>query len=90
MNNYPRLYLKKGAGGISVSSLMNLASPDVSVHMNAYGMTVITISSCSVEKREGRELLKVGMAFDHLVVHGALGVKASVEIVKILQNPEFF
>ncbi|WPU65435.1 hypothetical protein [Peredibacter starrii] len=90
MNNFPRLYLKKGGGGISVSSLMNLASPEVNVHMSAYGMTMITISSCSVEKREGRELLKVGFAFDHLVVHGAQGVKASVELVKILQNPALF
>lgn len=90
MNNFPKLYLRKGGGGISVSSLMNLSTPGVSVHMNAYGMNVITISSCCAEKREGRDILKVGLAFDHLVVHGAVGVKASVDFVKILQNPELF
>lgn len=90
MNNYPRLYLRKGGGGISVSSLMNLAAPDVNVHMSAFGMNVITVSSCCVEKREGRDILKVGLAFDHLVVHGAVGVKAAVDFVKILQNPELF
>ncbi|WP_408098370.1 hypothetical protein ACJVC5_05520 [Peredibacter sp. HCB2-198] len=90
MNNFPRLYLKKGGGGISVSSLMNLAHAGANVHMNAFGMTTITVSSCSVEKLEGREILKVGLAFDHLVVHGAQGVRASVELVKILQNPELF
>ena len=90
LNNFPRLYLKKGGGGISVSSLMNLASPGVDVHMNAYGMTTLTISSCFVEKREGRDIMKVGFAFDHLVVHGSQGVKAATELVKILQNPELF
>ena len=90
LSNFPSLYVKKRAGGISVSSLMNLALPNAVVNVNAYGMTTLTLCSCTLEDRGDKQVLRIGSSFDHSVVHGALGVKASIELAKILQSPELF
>ena len=90
MNNAPSRYLKKGCGGISVSSLMNMADPSTNIHMIAFGMTNITIGSCHIETEGSRKIFKIGMAFDHIMVHGSWGAKSSIELVKILQTPELF
>lgn len=87
LTNMPSLYLKKHGGGISVSSLMNLAQPNQSVHINAFGMTTFTISSCCVENKEGKYMMKVGIAFDHLHIHGSKGMSGVVDFVNILQTP---
>lgn len=88
--NFPSLYLKKRVGGISVSSLLNYADPSVNVSMSAFGMTVLTISSCSIIQEKNKTYLDIGMAFDHSVIHGKDGVEAIHEFVRILQNPELF
>lgn len=85
-SNLPKLYLKKGGGGISVSSLLNLAQKNNIVEMSAYGMTTLTISSCSIETNDESDTHKicVGVAFDHLVTHGAIGTGAIIRLNEII------
>lgn len=87
-SHFPKLYLKKKGGGISVSSLMNLAKKGCEVEMNAFGMTTLTISACSVEfnHETGQEKLCVGVAFDHIATHGALGTKAILRLSEIIHE----
>lgn len=86
LRNFPSFYARKRGGGISVSSLLNLASPDLNVHMSAYGMTTLTISSCTLAQQSGKELLKVGAAFDHQSTHGYVGTKAILKLTSIFQS----
>lgn len=81
--HFPSLYVKKRAGGISVSSLMNFSNEQAPVHMSAFGMTTLTISSCSLDSN-GQ--LHIGVAFDHLITHGATGVEAIIHLSTILQR----
>lgn len=90
LRNFPSFYANKRGGGISVSSLLNLASPELNVHMSAYGMTTLTISSCTLTEQNGKSTLKVGAAFDHLTTHGYAGTKAILKLTSILQNAENF
>lgn len=90
LRNFLSFYAKKRGGGISVSSLLNLASPDLNVHMNAYGMTTLTFSSCTSIEQNGKNILKVGAAFDHQTTHGFIGTKAILKLTTILQTAENF
>lgn len=90
LKNFPSIYSRKRGGGVSVSSLLNLASPNLNVHMNAFGMTTLTISSCTLLEQGEKKLVKVGVGFDHLTTHGYAGTKAVLKLTTILQNAENF
>lgn len=90
LKNFPTFYAKKRGGGISVSSLLNLASPGLDVHMSAFGMTTLTISSCTLIEQDHKKIIKVGVGFDHLTTHGYAGTKAILELSKVLQTAENF
>lgn len=86
--NFPSLYEKKCGGGISVSSLLNLSSPDFQIHISSYGMTTLTISSCTVYEKDSKKFMKVGVAFDHLTTHGHVGTESIFKLADILQSAE--
>lgn len=90
LKNAPSVYSRKRGGGISVSSLLNLAAPELNVHMNAYGMTTLTLSSCTLLELDNKKIFKVGVGFDHLTTHGFVGTKAILNLTKILQTAENF
>lgn len=85
-SNFPSFYLNKGGGGISVSSLMNLSRESSSVHMNAFGPTILTISSCSVKEKGDKKIFFVGVGFNHILTHGAVGTAAALRLCEILQE----
>jgi len=83
-NNFPKKYLKFRAGGIGVSSLMNKSNIDLPLAMMAYGNTGLTIGSCAEYQNAEKRFLKVGIALDHMVCHGEVGVAAIMQFSEIL------
>jgi hypothetical protein len=87
-NNFPSLYIKRGGGGLTVSSLMNLAQENSKIFMMAYSQSAFTVSSCASYELNGKTYLKVGLAFDHFACHGEIGTKAALRLCEILQGKE--
>lgn len=64
--NFPRFYVSKGGGGISVSSLLNHQDPDFDFRPVAFGPTALTFCMTTVKKNEdGRSIMKIGVGWDH-------------------------
>ncbi len=64
--NFPRFYLSKKGGGISVSSLLNQQDPDFDFRPVAFGPTALTFCMTTVKKNsEGRSIMKIGVGWDH-------------------------
>lgn len=87
-NNFPSLYIKRGGGGLTVSSLMNLAKESSPISMMAYSQSAFTLSSCSNYEVLDKTYLKVGLAFDHFACHGEIGTRAALRLCEILQGKE--
>lgn len=82
----PWLYERHGGGGLAVSSLMNLDSPDLRLRMIAYGPTALTVGCCHLEAVEDRQLLRLGIAYDHMALPGERGVALCKELGRILEG----
>ncbi|MEQ1876736.1 MAG: pyruvate kinase, partial [Bdellovibrionia bacterium] len=64
--NFPKFYVSKGGGGISVSSLLNHNDADFDFRPVAFGPTAYTFCMTTVKKTpEGRSVLKIGVGWDH-------------------------
>lgn len=69
--NFPKLYVQKGGGGISVSSLMNHATPGLAMRMFPFGPTALTVTCASCQTdADGRSQLQLTLGWDHLSGHG--------------------
>ncbi|MBI5201374.1 MAG: hypothetical protein HY925_07295 [Elusimicrobia bacterium] len=89
VNHFPRLYLKFGGGGVSVTSLLFLSDEDVKLRVTPYGPTAMTIGAITVSKEpDGRRLLRLGIGFDHTAVRGDQAVAAIQTMARLLQSPE--
>ena len=88
IKNFPKIHENFGGGAVSVSSLMNLDAPGLNMTMMAYGPTAFTIGSCNVIERDGKKILKVGLAYDHCAFNGEIGVSAATQFNKILTATE--
>lgn len=83
--NFPRLYVSKGGGGISVSSLMNHAADDFDVHTVALGPTAFTLCAATVVPKGDRWVLKVSVGYDHFACHGNDAAAAVKELARVLR-----
>jgi hypothetical protein len=85
--SFPSLYLKKGGGGLSVSSLLNYAEEDFRCTPIAWGPTAMTLASCSVTtESDDRRLLRLGIAWDHCTGEGSDMIVSIKTLVNILQG----
>jgi len=85
--SFPGLYLRKGGGGLSVSSLLNHAEDGFRCTPFAWGPTAMTVSSCSVtDESDGRRIMRIGLSWDHLTGEGNEMVKSVKTLSKILQG----
>ena len=82
----PEAYVKRGGGGICVSSLFNNHSQEFQLRPYAFGPTAITLCFSSLEKREGKKILKIGIGYDHTALMGNEMVKALKVLNEILQE----
>ncbi|MCF8059904.1 MAG: hypothetical protein K9K67_11445 [Bacteriovoracaceae bacterium] len=84
MMNFPILYLRNQAGGISVSSIPHQYDPDSPIQGMSFGMTGVTLFSSSMKKEEEKTYLRLGIGFDHMICHGDVAMKASTTLCHIL------
>jgi hypothetical protein len=64
--NFPKFYLKKRGGGISVSSMLNHQDPEFDFRPIAFGPTALTFCMTTVKHTDdGRSILKIGVGWDH-------------------------
>lgn len=85
-SNFPSIFLKKGGGGISVSSLFSVNRANYDLLIPAYGMTSFSICSVAVIKEADKTLLHLNVGFDHGINHGADGIRAMEHLIKILSR----
>ncbi len=83
--NFPRLYVSKGGGGMSVSSLMNHDAPGLELRMVPRGPNAVTVTSTSsVTTPDGRTKLLLTIGWDHLSGHGDDIAAAMAQLAKNL------
>lgn len=85
-SNFPSFFLKKGGGGISVSSLFSVNRANHNLLIPAFGMTSYSICSVSVKNEEDKTLLYLSVGFDHGINHGADGIRAMEHLINILSR----
>lgn len=88
INQFPKVYEHFGGGAIAVSSLMNHNLEDFDMSMMAYGPTAFTICSCNHMEENGKDLLKVGIAYDHFAFSGEKAIEASQSLSLILTGKD--
>lgn len=84
MRNFPSVYLKKKAGGISVSSILYQNDVDSPIQGVSFGMTGVTVFSCSLKSEGEKTYLRVGLGYDHMICHGEFSVRASTKFCQVL------
>jgi pyruvate/2-oxoglutarate dehydrogenase complex dihydrolipoamide acyltransferase (E2) component len=82
--NFPSMYVKRGGGGVSVTSLMNLAHERFSAHVLSYGPTAFTVASISAVNSQERTILKISLGFDHISGPGREAMLAARALARIL------
>jgi len=87
-SNFPSIYLKKRGGGISVSSLFAANKSNYDIFATAYAMTTLVLCSASTQKQEEKTFLTINIGFDHVVTHGADGVRALAQLVSIFNRDD--
>jgi hypothetical protein len=86
IKRFPSLTLKAGAGGIAVSSLLNLPHQGVTTSFFSRGPNAFTLCACSYAEEKNR--LNLALSWDHLTGAGYEGVSAALTLGKILQCPD--
>ena len=51
-------------------------------------MTTIVLCSASTQKQNSQTMLTINIGFDHIVTHGAEGVRAVAELVSIFNRDD--
>jgi hypothetical protein len=83
--NLPHLYVRKGGGGLSVSSLLSLAEPGFRGWAMSYGPTAFTAIAISVtEEPDGRTVMRVGVGYDHFALPGHEALSALRTLARVL------
>jgi hypothetical protein len=83
--NLPQLYVRKGGGGLSVSSLLYLAEPGFRGWAMSYGPTAFTAIAISVTgEPDGRTVMRVGVGYDHFALPGHEALDALRTLSRIL------
>ncbi len=83
----PSVFLKKGGGGISMSSFMYLREPGFRFIGVPHGPTAFTVGMPPVLSENGRSECTLGVGFDHLAMPGHLASEAMAELSRILHAP---
>lgn len=82
--NFPSFYVRKGGGGISVSSLLNLAEEGFHCRPVSFGNTAYTFCCSEVDITDsGRHILKVGAGCDHYAAGGMELISALKTLTKV-------
>ncbi len=83
--NLPHLYVRKGGGGLSVSSLLSLAEPGFRGWAMSYGPTAFTAIAISVtDEPDGRTVMRVGVGYDHFALPGHEALSALRTLSRVL------
>lgn len=89
---FPKMYLKRRAGGVSLSSLIYEGKCSVPMTTVSFGPTAFTVALTSAWQDGGRWMLRIGVGFDHFVGSGELAVYFAKRLATILggQDPVMF
>ena len=81
----PQVYIKKGGGGICVSSLFNNHHEDFRNRPYAYGPTALTFCLSSIVELEKKYYLRLGIGYDHTAFSGN-EVISCLKLLKDISN----
>ena len=89
---FPRLYIKRRGGGVSLSSLIYEGKSSAPMTTVSFGPTAFTVALTSAWQDDGRWTLRLGVAFDHFVGGGELAIYFAKRLAMILggQDPVMF
>ncbi len=83
----PKMYAKKGGGGISVSTVFSKSTFGADMAPTAFGPTALTIAACAVFTDGRRTLVRFGVAYDHTALLAADAVAAIRAFQILLESP---
>ncbi len=83
--NSPSKFEAAGAGGLSVSSLMNYDDAPPAFHTVSYGPTALTVLLTAVREREGRFIMELGLGFNHTTLTGLEIREAANTLQQVLE-----
>ncbi len=87
----PWLYVRKGGGGISVTSLLNHRGDARRVQVAGLGPTALTLTLAGLTRgSDGEVRLSVGVAVDHALVPGDLAGRVLADLLEILKDSRNF
>jgi len=87
--NFPNLYISKGGGGLSVSSLQNLEDEFLDMRFYPYGPTAITFGLITVKKLPTKQtIMKIGAGYDHMACRADQMTLGLRDLTKILSTPD--
>lgn len=85
----PQIYLKKGGGALSVSSLMKRDTREMKLLGPAIGFTPLTFTVCGLKKnRDNSHTLLLGIDFNHSILEGDEFSEACASFSQILSSSE--
>lgn len=85
---FPSLYVKRGGGGVSVSSLLYEGKDAVPMTTTSFGPTAFTVMLASCWTENGRTTLRFGVGFDHLAGAGELAIVFAKKLSSILSGQD--
>lgn len=86
--NFPNLYVSRGGGGASVSSLLYEGKDASPMTTTAFGPTGFTCVLTSTWSEGSRTLLRIGVGFDHLIGSGELAVVFGKKLAAVLNGDD--
>jgi hypothetical protein len=81
---FPQLYVKRKAGGVSLSSMIYEGKSSTPMTTVSFGPTAFTVALTSAWQEGGRWNLRLGVAFDHFVGGGELAIYFAKRLAMIL------
>lgn len=85
---FPGLYLKRQAGGVSLSSLLYEGRTGAPMTTVSFGPTAFTVALTSAWQTNNRWFLRIGIAFDHFAGGGELAIIFAKTLASILADGE--
>lgn len=84
----PSIYIRRRAGGISLSSLIYEGKTAVPMTTVSFGPTAFTLALTSAWEEHGRLKLRVGVSFDHFAAGGELAIQFAKGLAAILSGAD--
>ena len=84
--NVPQLYVRKGGGGLSLSTLMRRPDPALHLRAPSYGPTAVTVFAHGIRRDGARALLELDIGFDHYALPGHIALDAVMDLGALLAH----